>query len=88
MSHFHFLEETSELISASLPAEYMKNILAMGHGETSYRHKSQAVPLELDLKSKKEKQLKGHIYPNSISLFCLSHSFVYLLYFYPSWDRS
>jgi len=29
-----------------------------------------------------------HIYPISMSLFCLSHSFVYLLYFCSSWDRS
>jgi len=29
-----------------------------------------------------------HYYPVSMSLFCLSHSFVYLLYFCPSRDRS
>jgi len=28
------------------------------------------------------------IYPVSMSLFCLSYNFVYLLYFYPNWDRS
>jgi len=27
-------------------------------------------------------------YRVSMSLFCLSHDFVYLLYFCPSWDRS
>jgi len=27
-------------------------------------------------------------YPVSMSLFCLTHSFVYLFYFCPSWDRS
>jgi len=27
-------------------------------------------------------------YPVSMSLFCLSHSFVYLLYFCPNWNRS
>jgi len=27
-------------------------------------------------------------YPVSMFLFCLSHSYIYLLYFCPNWDRS
>jgi len=28
------------------------------------------------------------LYCVSMSVFCLSHSFVYLLYFWPSWNKS
>jgi len=45
------------------------------------------IPFKIN-KKRKYLTIYDVIYPVYISLFCLSHSFVYLLYFCPNWERS